>query len=146
MSDAPPLATITMATAPTIAVPTLAAVGARNPSSRRLNFESDGSAANKSTTSAPSTTNWRRISTSNSMGLTAGTRPVRSPATNAATNRNATKPANSQVQTPLKLSFGQRVGQSREVAEVESFTAKLRREIAERERPANLFPIQVECE
>ncbi len=52
------------------------------------------------------------------------------------TKRTAMKPANSQVQTLLKLSFGQRVGQTGEIAEVESFTAKLRREIARLEARA----------
>ena len=40
------------------------------------------------------------------------------------------KPASSHVQMLLKLFFGQRVGQAGEIAEVESFTAKLRREVA----------------
>ena len=40
--------------------------------------------------------------------------------------------ARNQVQNPLKLFFGQRVGQTGEIAEVESFTTELRREIAGR--------------
>ena len=46
----------------------------------------------------------------------------------------------------MKLSFGQRVGQSREMAEVESFPAKLRRELAERECSCDRRAIKLQRE
>ena len=55
------------------------------------------------------------------------TETLASEGTEAPMKRRAIKPASSHVQKPLKLSFGQRVGQTGEIAEVESFTTKLRR-------------------
>ena len=67
------------------------------------------------------------MSKSNSSGLTLVGGLLVSESTKSPMNRRAIKPATSHVQKPLKLSFGQRVGQTGEVAEVESFTTKLRR-------------------
>ena len=108
-------------------MPIVANVGTLNPRSRRLNFERDGSASSTIEARIASAISWT-ISTSFScageMLCGAG---ARSCSTKSSPNKTAMPPASSHVQKPLKLSFGQRVGQTGEIAEVESFTTKLRR-------------------
>ena len=131
MRVAPPLATTAIATAPINAMPSCPRPGMRNPNSRRLSFESAGSTSSTIATRMPSSRNCKPIRMSNSTGVTAGTRVVFTPPINAATKSSAINPAMNQVQKPVKLSFGQRVGQPGEIAECESFTAKLRGEVAQ---------------